>query len=272
MATKSAISDIIENDGARVEVITSSPVSLENTGICFATPGMLEKEITSPRGTPGFLPITFCSLAVELDGEDACRSRSRVLSVRGADGGFGLESVSLPRSVTNKLCHQWNRVSFVAIVVERTMTRRRIFWSSRRIARILLSMAKEIKKHNWERTKNVELTAWDDVAQRGNNRQYKWASIPSSPLTLLTLFVMGEWYHTPREYLMPAWFCTQGGPLVPLFVTLKVNRPAAAPNNMDGIQWSAMPIFHCRRSNMRYNFRLYCSKPFHDTATVRKAR
>jgi len=130
MATKSAISDIIENDGARAEVITSSPVSLENTEICFATPGMLEREITSPRGTPGFLPITFCSLAVELEGEDACKSRPRVLSVRDTDGGFGLESVSLPRnprSVTNKLCHQWNRVSFVAIVEERIKNRRRIF-------------------------------------------------------------------------------------------------------------------------------------------------
>ena len=110
MATKPVISAVIEYlyDCPRAEVVTSSPGSPENAEVCFATPGMLEKEITSSRGASGLLPITFCSLAVRMEGADACKSRA--LSAHDTDGGFGFESVlSIPRSarsVTNKLCHQ----------------------------------------------------------------------------------------------------------------------------------------------------------------------
>lgn len=130
MATKLVISAIIEYRGPRAEAVISSPVSPEDVEVCFATPGMPEKEITSSRGALGLLPITFCGLAVELEGADACKSRPNVLSAHDTDGGFGLESVlSIPRSVrsvTNKLCHQWNGVRFLAIVVERIKARRRI--------------------------------------------------------------------------------------------------------------------------------------------------
>lgn len=130
MATKSVISAIIEYGGPQAAV-TSSPVSQEGSEVCFATPGMREKEITSSRGASGLLPITFCGLGVvELEGTDAYKSKPRVQSAHDTDGGFGLESVlSIPRSarnVTNKLCHQWNEVSFLTIVVERIKARRRI--------------------------------------------------------------------------------------------------------------------------------------------------